>query len=256
MADEVLLEKRGPVAIVTLNRPDALNAMSRNLSASLVDRFAEIAADPDILVAVLTGNGRAFCAGMDLKELSSGEAKLQAPDDDIGAGHTKFGMAAFNGPVIGAINGYALTGGLELALCCDIRIASSAAKFADTHARVGVIPGGRMSALLSRIIGLSRAKEMSLGGDQIDAATAEAWGLVNRVVEPESLLDSAIELAEKITANDPRVVRHYNALIDENFGMNYANAVDNEHAKSRAANQAFQHMALDHESIANRARSK
>lgn len=256
MSDEVLLEKRGAVAIVTLNRPDALNAMSRALMAQFSRCFSEIAQDPDVSVAVVTGNGRAFCAGMDLKELASGEARLQNADDETGAGHSRFGMAVFEGPVIAAINGFALTGGLELALCCDIRIAASGARFADTHARVGVIPGGRMSALLSRVVGISRAKEMSLAGGQIDAGTAERWGLVNRVVEPGELLDAALALAETIAANDQGVVRRYNALIEENFSMDYAAAVDNEHRRSRDANRAFQRASLDRKALAERARSQ
>jgi enoyl-CoA hydratase len=249
----VLVEHRGPIAIVTLNRPDALNAMSRALSSQLAEAFATMPAETR--VAILTGNGRAFCAGMDLKELSSGEGRLQQADEEQGAGHRRFGMAAFDGPVIAAVNGFAITGGLELALCCDIRIAARGAKFADTHARVGVIPGGRMSAVLSRLIGLGRAKEMSLGGNPIDAETAERWGLVNRVVEPEDLMPAALKLAEDIAANDPGIVRRYNALIEENFGLTYADAVDNEHLKSRAANQSFRKNAFDREQIAEKARS-
>lgn len=249
----VLVEHRGPIAIVRLNRSDALNAMSRALSAQLAAAFAGFPADTR--VAILTGNGRAFCAGMDLKELSSGEARLQSADEERGAGHRRFGMAAFDGPVIAAINGFAITGGLELAMCCDIRIAARGAKFADTHARVGVIPGGRMSALLSRLIGLSRAKEMSLGGNPIDAETAERWGLVNRVVEPEDLMPVALKLAEDIAANDPAIVRTYNALIEANYGLTYADAVDNEHRLSRDANQSFRKDAFDREAIAEKARN-
>jgi len=252
--DLVHIEHRGAVTIVALNRPDALNALSRALSAQIASAFAELAERPETRVAILTGKGRAFCAGMDLKELSSGESGLQAADEEQGAGHRRFGMAAFPGPVIAAINGFAITGGLELALCCDIRIAARGAKFADTHARVGVIPGGRMSALLSRLIGLGRAKAMSLSGNAIDAETAERWGLVNQVVEPEALLAEALALAEAIAANDPGVVRRYNALIEENFGLNYAQAVDNEHLRSREANQRFDRGRVDPATIAERAR--
>jgi len=248
----VLVEHRGPVAIITLNRPDALNAMSRALSKQLARAFADL---PDeTRVAILTGKGRAFCVGMDLKELSSGESGLQPADEVQGAGHRRFGMTAFNGPVIAAINGFAITGGLELAMCCDIRIAAKGAKLADTHARVGVIPGGRMSALLSRLVGLGRAKEMSLGGNPIDAETAERWGLVNRIAEPANLMPAALKLAEDIAANDPSVTRRYNALIEENFGLGYADAIDNEHQKSRDANQSFQKDAFDREAIAQKAR--
>ncbi|RYY25833.1 MAG: enoyl-CoA hydratase [Sphingomonadales bacterium] len=254
MSDEnpVLVEHRGPVSIVTLNRPDALNAMSRALSKGLTDAFANMPGETR--VAILTGNGRAFCAGMDLKELSSGQSSLQSADEAHGAGHRRFGMAAFDRPVIAAVNGFAITGGLELAMCCDIRIAARGAKFADTHARVGVIPGGRMTALLSRLIGIGRAKEMSLGGNPIDADTAERWGLVNRVVEPEDLMPTALGLADAIAANDPRIVRRLNTLIDENYGMTYADAVDHEHHISRDANQSFRKEAFDREAIAEKAR--
>jgi len=248
----VLVEHHGAVAVVTLNRPEALNAISPGLSAELAAAFAAL---PDeTRVAVLTGNGRAFCVGMDLKELSEGTARLQAVDEAEGAGHRRFGMNAFNGPVIAAINGFAITGGLELALCCDIRIAARSARFADTHIRVGVIPGGRMSALLSRCVGLSRAKEMSLGANQVDAETAERWGLVNRVVEPEELMSAALALAQDIAGSAPLMIRRYNTLIEENFGMTYAEAVDHEHLQSRAANQTFDRDGFDMKAIAENAR--
>lgn len=252
--DILTIEHRGPIAIVTLNRPKSLNALSQALSARIRAAFGELAQSPDTRVAILTGAGRAFCAGMDLKELSSGEAGLQDADETEGAGHHLFGMAAFDRPVIGAINGFALTGGLELAMGCDIRIAARGAMFADTHARVGVIPGGRMSAMLSRLIGIGRAKEMSLGGEAIDADTAERWGLVNRVVEPDALMPTCLALADKIAQNDPGIVRRYRSLIDENYGMTFRDAVDNEHVRSRDANQAFRRESLDPADIAARAR--
>ena len=256
MSEELVqVEHRGPIAIVTLNRPEALNALSRALSAGIAQAFADLAGRPDTRIAILTGNGRAFCAGLDLKELASGENGMQAADEEQGAGHRRFGMAAFPGLIIAAINGFALTGGLELALCCDIRIAARGAKFADTHGRVGVIPGGRMSALLPRLIGLGRAKAMSLSGNMIDAETAERWGLVDQLVEPEALMAEALALAETIAANDPDVMRRYNALIEENYGMSYAQAVDNEHLRSREANQRFDRAAVNPEAIANRARN-
>lgn len=241
----VLVSIEGPVAIVTLNRPEVLNAISRDLSARVKEVFSELQARDDVRVAILTGAGRAFCAGMDLKELSSGEARLQSAGDELGAGHTKFGLGVFDRPIIGAINGAAVTGGMELALCCDFRIGSTAARFADTHARVGIISGGRMSSFLSRLIGIGRAKEMSLTGRMVDAATAERWGLLNRVVEPDELLPTCIALAQDIAAMDPNVVRTYNRLIDDNFGMTFADAIDNEHVTSRDANQRFARERVD-----------
>lgn len=241
----VLLSVEGPIATVTLNRPEALNALSRELVGRLKDVFAELQTMEDVKVAILTGAGRAFCAGMDLKELASGAATLQPSGEPQGEGHRRFGLAAFDRPVIGAINGVAVTGGMELAMCCDMRIASNTARFADTHARVGVIPGGSMSALLPRLIGPGRAKEMSLGGGMIDAATADRWGLVNRVVEPEALMPACLALAKDIALLDGDILRRYNRLIDENFSMTFADALDNEHRASRDANQRFERGRID-----------
>ncbi|WP_323810432.1 enoyl-CoA hydratase [Sphingobium baderi] len=255
VSDIVQLEIEGPVAIVTLNRPEALNALSRELSARLAEVFAALHSREDIKVAILTGAGRAFCAGMDLKQLSSGETRLQSADEVEGAGHRRFGIAPFDRPVIAAVNGFAITGGLELAMCCDIRIAAEGARFADTHARVGVIPGGRMSALLSRLVGIGRAKEMSLGGNAIDAATAERWGLVNRVVPPDDLMPICLKLAHDIATADIGYIRLYNRLIEENFETTYAEAVEHEHVTSRNANQTFERSRVDQDAIASRARS-
>lgn len=239
MSEDIQLQIDGPIATVTLNRPKSLNALSTGLLAQLETCFLALQGNADVRVAILTGAGKGFCAGADLDELASSDAVLQAPDEAIGMGHKRFGMAAFDRPVIAAINGVAFTGGLELALCCDIRIASTLARFADTHARVGVIPGGRMSALLPRLIGLGRAKEMCLSGRIIDAETANRWGLVNRVVDPEELMPAALALAHRIAGADPAHLRAYNRLIDEAYDRNYRDAVDHEHLSSRDANQAF-----------------
>ena len=129
----VLTEVHDGYAIITLNRPQAMNALSRELRAGLVDAFARCRADGDVRVVILTGRGEAFCAGMDLKELSAaaGDPSEEVAIDLAGT------IAAFEGPVIGAINGHAITGGFELALACDVLIAADSARFADTHARVG-----------------------------------------------------------------------------------------------------------------------
>jgi len=155
--DKVLLEKCDGYAIVTLNRPDEMNALSRELRADFVKVFTECADDEAIRVVVLTGNGRASCAGFDLKELAqtSGDASEEA-DSTIARA-----MEAFSGPIIGAINGHAITGGFDMALACDILIASENARFADTHARVGILAGWGLSQKLPRLIGTSRAKEIS-----------------------------------------------------------------------------------------------
>ena len=172
MTDPILLvEKADGIATVTLNRPTSLNALTRDLRARIADAFRELDTDGSTRVAILTGAGRAFCAGIDLKELGSGESQVGAPRDP--AYDPTAAMAAFRGPIIGAINGAAVTGGFELALGCDLLLASPTARFADTHGRVGVHPAWGLSQRLSRLIGIGRAKEMSLTGNFVDAVTAE-----------------------------------------------------------------------------------
>ncbi|GAA0317519.1 enoyl-CoA hydratase [Sphingomonas oligophenolica] len=226
------VSQEGPVAVVTINRPEAMNSLSRAVFEAMEKAFSGFG--EDVLVVVLTGAGeRAFCAGLDMKEMASGEGITGPSDDSIGFGHTRFGLASFQGVVIGAINGVAVAGGLELALCCDIRIASTTARFGDAHARVGLLPGALLSSLLPHLIGVSRAKEMALSSRLIDAATAERWGLVNRLVEPDMLLEEAKALARDIAKHDRRIIMAYNTLIDENFGMTYRDAIDNEFRASK-----------------------
>jgi enoyl-CoA hydratase len=173
----VTVERDGAVAVVMLNRPEAMNALSRGLRAQLAHTIRELDAEAQIRAIVLTGAGtRAFTAGLDLKELGAGEASLGAAGDQDSAANPLAAIEQCRKPVIGAINGVAVTGGFELALACDILIASENARFADTHARVGVMPGWGLSQRLSRRIGISRAKELSLTGNFLDAETASAWG--------------------------------------------------------------------------------
>jgi len=158
----LLIERDGPVATVTLNRPDQMNALSAALRLAIGDAFRALQADADIRAAVLTGAGRAFCAGMDLAELSAGAAGASGHETSVaGQAEMADGIAAFEGPVIAAVNGHAITGGFELALACDLILASERAKFADTHARVGMLPGWGLSQKLPRLIGVARAKEIS-----------------------------------------------------------------------------------------------
>lgn len=231
MDSEVLLtEIEDGIATLTLNRPEAMNALSTPLRARLVQAFDEMASDSRVGVVILTGAGRAFCAGLDLKELSSGgiSAAAAVGDTDVVAAIERFPK-----PVIGAINGFAITGGFELALACDILIASSEARFADTHARVGIMPGWGLSQKLSRAIGIYRAKELSLTGNYLDAQTAERWGLVNRVVAPEQLLPVCRALAADMLSCDSEVLLGYKKLIDEGFALPYGEARDLETRRSR-----------------------
>ncbi|MCP4755167.1 MAG: enoyl-CoA hydratase [Proteobacteria bacterium] len=218
MAESVLIvDKSEGIATLTMNRPKAMNSLSSGLADALAQAFQELVDDTDIRVAILTGAGRAFCGGLDLKELAGMRESL--PTAKMGASVSRFfrQMVGFDRPIIGAVNGPAVTGGFELALSCDILVASTKASFADTHARVGFIPGGGLSQILPRIIGPGRAKELSFTGNFLPAEKAEAWGLVNRVVAPEELLPVCRELAGNMLPCDQYVVREYKRLINQGF---------------------------------------
>ncbi|MEE4353639.1 MAG: enoyl-CoA hydratase [Desulfatiglans sp.] len=224
----ILVEKSKGIATVTLNRPNAMNALSFEMRDHLKKVFEELQRDPETEVVIVTGAGRAFCAGLDLKELSTGGLSPDG-DEERGRGRSMIeAISRFEGPIIGAINGVAITGGFELALACDVLIASSEARFADTHARLGILPGWGLSQKLPRLIGLNRAKEMSLTGNFISAEKAEAWGLVNRVVPKEELLTVSLALAGDMTSCVPETVRKYKRLIEEGNSMTLADGLELE----------------------------
>jgi enoyl-CoA hydratase len=232
MADPILLvEHDGAVAKVTLNRPDALNALNRALRAEIVRAFIALKDDPDNRAVVLTGAGRAFTAGVDLKEAGQTGFALGVDEDAKGIDLAR-ALSAYPWPIIGAINGFAITGGFELALMCDVLLASENAKFADTHARVGIMPGWGLSQRLSRLIGVSRAKELSFSGNFLDAATAERWGLVNRVYAADELVPAAMKLAHEMTSCDPVLLREYKRVIDDGFGMSFGDGLKEEVRRS------------------------
>jgi len=225
----VLLDKTEGVATITLNRPEAMNALSKALRLELCAACQDVTNDRNIHALIVTGAGeRAFTAGLDLKEL--GESGLGPANDRDAGTNPVFALSEMPIPVIGAINGVAITGGFELALACDIRIASTNARFADTHARVGITPGWGLSQKLSRFIGLSRACELSFTGQFLDAGTACEWGLVNRVYEPEQLMPAARDLARDMTTIDRDFLAVYKNLIMTGFDRNLADgmAYENE----------------------------
>ncbi len=233
--DVVLVSRDGPVAIVTLNRPQAMNALSQALRRDLAKVFRKLEADDDVRAIVLTGAGtRAFTAGLDLKELGQqglGAANAEGPDDNPVKAIEQTGK-----PVIGAINGVAITGGFEVALACDVLIGSENARFADTHARVGIMPGWGLSQKLSRLIGPYRARELSLSGNFLDAATAERWGLLNRVVSAEELVAAATQLAHDMATIAPGFAREYKKLINDGYELPFGQAMALEAERSTAAN--------------------
>jgi len=215
----VLVDIQDRIATITLNRPEARNAFSRALGYGLWDAVAAAGEDAAVDAVVITGADPAFSGGVDLKELS-GEVPPSAEERGAGAGPERFddnGLYRFipviPKPVIGAINGVAVTGGLELALQCTFLVASERARFADTHARVGIMPGGGITVLLAHRIGLARAIEMSLTGNFVTADEALRIGLVNHVVPHEELLPFVHALAGDIVSNDQvgvrRLLEHY-----------------------------------------------
>ena len=232
MADILLIEKSEGIATVTLNRPEAMNALSRALRRAIVDAFAEIGRDAEVGAVILTGAGRAFCAGLDLKEL--GTASSSESGSAIAGADIVNAVSGCGVPVIGAINGFAITGGFELALACDLLIASTAARFADTHARVGVMPGWGLSQKLSRLIGIFRAKELSLTGNYLSAEKAEAWGLVNRVVAPDELLPTCRAIALDMLSCDRETMLSYRRVIDAGYAETLSSGLRLETEASRA----------------------
>jgi enoyl-CoA hydratase len=197
---EVLVEVADLVAVVTLNRPERRNAISAALLAALRETMAGLDGRPEVRAIVLTGADPAFCAGLDLAELGQ-------PGGPLTAAARGPVIPGLNTPLIGAVNGPAVTGGLELALACDFLVASEQARFADTHARVGVLPGWGLTVALPEAVGLRRAREMSATGNFVPARVALEWGLVNHVVPHGELLGFCRALAADIASADPAAVR-------------------------------------------------
>jgi enoyl-CoA hydratase len=244
--NNVLIE-RDPsgYAVITLNRPQAMNALSRALLAELTQAIEALNDDPDVRVLILTGAGRAFCAGLDLKELGSGEARLARGGEPISLTDPVLALENFRGPVIGAINGAAVTGGFELALACDVLLASRDARFADTHARIGIAPGWGLSQRLSRAIGIYRAREVSLTGNWVSAEQAADWGFVNRVVAADALLREARQLAADMLGCLPEMLTRYKALINDGFALTFGDAMTMERERSIEHNTRVQAMAIE-----------
>jgi enoyl-CoA hydratase len=211
-ADLVLIERADGIATVTLNRPSSRNALSSGLLRSLRTTMTEVDSDPAVDVIILTGADPAFCAGLDLKELGSTGGNLGGDRNTdsggaVGAAEPRRPWPTLTKPLIGAINGVAVTGGFELALLCDFLVASERAAFGDTHARVGILPGWGLSVLLPQAVGVRRAVEMSLTGNFMHAEEALHFGLVNHVVAHDELLPTARKLAADIVGNNADAVQ-------------------------------------------------
>ncbi len=219
-------ERQGNIAIITMNRPERLNALGYDMMLGLAQTWACFQEDEEAWVGIITGTGRSFCAGLDLKErLDSGKAGLALPRIPI---RDPFFDYEIDKPTIAAVNGFALGGGAELAMCCDFRIAGEGAVFGQPEVLLGLIPGGGATQRLARLVGVTKAKELIWGGAQVKAPEALAIGWVDEVVPDDQVLDRAVERATGY-ANGPRIaLRASKRAIDEGIQGTLADGVDLE----------------------------
>lgn len=223
MKDTLLRSEVGDgVLLLTMNRPEARNAIDLELTEELSAALAEFKADAKWRAAILTGAPPAFCAGLDLKAFSAPDAPRHNVTELITS------LQALGKPLIAAVGGAAVTGGLELVLGCDFAIAGPQARFADTHARIGALSGSGMASLLPRTVGARWARQMMLTCAPVDAATALRIGLVNELVDQDQLVPRAAELAKLIAAHDPKMVSLAKGVIDRGFRTTLGEAFEIE----------------------------
>jgi crotonobetainyl-CoA hydratase len=229
MTDEILYEKRGNVALVTLHRPDAMNAVNQQLARALGEALENASADSEVRAIVLTGSGRAFCAGMDLKAFSSGESAFVDAHPEWGfAGITRHAISV---PTIAAVNGIAVGGGAEMVLACDLAVAGDSVRFGFPEVTRGLVAAAGGVLRLQRQVPRKIALELVMTGELINAARAAELGLINRVVPDSSLLDEALALASRIAANAPLAVQTSKRFIQESdrFGSDWDDEIWEAH---------------------------
>lgn len=223
--DLILVKKKeNGIACITINRPKSMNSLTKNMITDLAKAFKSLDGDTLVKVIIITGAGRAFCSGVDLtaaQDVFKGDVKNMDTDPVYQMEHCRK-------PIIGAINGYAVTGGFEIALACDILIAGTEAKFIDTHSKFGIFPSWGLSQKLPRIIGVNRAKEVSLTAMPLNAQVAEKWGLVSRLVPPAELMKTAESIAKSIAGNHENMVLKYKAVINDGMKLALGDALELE----------------------------
>ncbi len=223
-------ERRGAGAWIVLNRPDQLNAISIGMLDEIGDAVACARSDEAVRALALTGAGRAFCAGADLKEVAREQARLKPGDPDLlDRVRSVFAdLRALPKPVIAAVNGIALAGGLEMIMACDIVFAAESARIGDAHANFGVFPGAGGAAILPRRIGMNRAKYLLFTGDHISAREMMEMGLVNRVTADGELIAAVEALAERLATKSPAVLRRMKAVANHSFDQSEYAALTDE----------------------------
>jgi enoyl-CoA hydratase len=226
----VLFSVENQTAIITLNRPERRNAINQGLLAGLYDAIENVSTDSGIRVAIITGSGKSFCSGLDLEAIFT--ENLFNPRGDGSDMPDLF--AACKKPIIGAVNGHAITGGFELALNCDFLIASENATFLDTHAKIGIHPGWGMTQLLQQAVGRRRARQISFTCKPLSAQQACQWGLVNEVLTPDMLMPRAKEIAADICNVNPEMLEVVKTLINHQDQAPLAEAYANERKGSAA----------------------
>ena len=227
-AKAVLYEKRQNVAIITLNRPDRLNAINKDLLNDLIESLESASRDRDVVSVILTGSGRAFCAGEDLKETSAGKTFDDWIIETEGLQDVQRVILALGKPLIAAVRGYALGGGCEFAMSCDIRIVAEDAKFGFPETEVGLTITTAGTKLLSQIVGLGKAKEMVFTGDIIEAPEALRIGLANKIVPDENLLDTALAMAQRIGEKSPLALKLSRIAIDQGLHSSFEQTLELE----------------------------
>jgi len=223
----ILLQKENKVVVVTISRPEALNALNIETLKELEHVIDEIAVDDEIYVVILTGSGRAFVAGADVRELKDFDGMAARKFSHLGSKIFRK-LETLEKPVIAAVNGFALGGGCELSMACDIRIASSKAKFAQPEVTLGVTPGFGGTQRLARLVGTGMSKQLIFTGDMIDAEEALRIGLVNKIVQPEKLIEEVKLLAKRIADNAPIAVKLCKMAINRGMQMDIDTALNCE----------------------------
>ena len=248
MTELLLIERRGDAVVWTLNNPESRNPISDIETVEAIeDAVSDVNRDPSVRVAILTGAGSAFSSGGNVKHMRDKEGMFGGSPAELRQGYRhgiqRIPKALYHCeiPTIAAVNGAAIGAGCDLALMCDLRIASTTATFAESFVKVGIIPGDGGAWLLPRAIGMARASEMAFTGEAIDAATALEWGLVSQVVEPGDLLGAAHALADRVAANPPQVLRMTKKLLREGQHQSLESLLE-----LSAAYQAVAHTTADH----------